>query len=86
MATRDPDPTPARQKPVALAIPAAWLPAGADPIHVRIAGADEVGRGAGAGPFLAASVEIPAGTELPAALADSKSFDPRGARIAANWG
>jgi ribonuclease HII len=66
-----------------LPVPATWLPAGTDPASARIAGADEVGRGAGAGPFLAASAEIPAGTQVPADLADSKSFDPRGRRIAA---
>ena len=70
--------TPPRSSP----IPAGWLPAHLDPTHIRVAGADEVGRGSGAGPFLAASVEIPAGIEVPADLGDSKGFNPKGARIA----
>jgi ribonuclease HII len=68
--------------PIHAPVPAEWLPPGLDPTCARIAGADEVGRGSGAGPFLAASVIIPAGLEVPADLDDSKRFDPRGARIA----
>jgi ribonuclease HII len=72
-----------KKSPRCAPIPPDWLPAGLDPTHARLAGADEVGRGSGAGPFLAASVEIPAGIEIPADLGDSKGFDPRGRRIAA---
>ena len=63
-------------------IPPDWLPEGLDIATARIAGADEVGRGSGAGPFLAASVVIPVGIAVPPDLDDSKRFDPRGKRIA----
>ena len=69
--------------PSLASIPADWLPAGVDPATARIAGADEVGRGSGAGLFLAACVEIPLGVVVPANLADSKRFNPRGATLAA---
>ena len=71
-----------RSLPVHESVPAEWLPTGLDLANAHIAGADEVGRGSGAGPFLAACVQIPAGVEIPPDLDDSKRFDPRGRRIA----
>lgn len=65
----------------AIAIPDDWLPAGVDPIHARILGVDEVGRGAMAGPLVIGAVILPAGLLFHADLRDSKALDPKGRRI-----
>jgi ribonuclease HII len=57
------------------AIPSDWLPAGLDPATARIAGADEVGRGALAGPLVMAMAVLPPDW-IPVGLKDSKLMTP----------
>ena len=63
-------------------IPSDWLPQGIDPTTSRIAGADEVGRGALVGPLVLAACVLPAGW-TPVGLRDSTQMTPEArARVA----
>ncbi|MDW8058686.1 MAG: ribonuclease HII [Thermomicrobium sp.] len=52
---------------------------------VRVAGVDEVGRGALAGPVVAAACMFAPGTALPESFAESKRLTPRQRRRLAEW-
>jgi ribonuclease HII len=56
-------------------IPVEWLPAGLSLDSARVAGIDEVGRGALAGPLVGAAVILPPGW-IPSGLRDSKRLTP----------
>ena len=54
-------------------------------MHKIIAGIDEVGRGALAGPIVAASVVIPNTIQIPSFIKDSKQLSPAKRQIAFDW-